>query len=351
MKIAFILPSLEKKGPVIYTFNLIRALKNFGVEIEVFYFRDKIEMDLGVPLHKIDFYKRFNFDSFDVVHTHMAKADLYAAIFLRNKNFILCSTAHNYMEKDLLDLYTPLKRYLLQFVWRNSLNLIKNICVSSKDMQLYYQNILLNVSSNIVVYGVPSIEQRAISLKDDEMLSNLRKRYKVIGSSGSLIERKGFEQLIQFAKYNEDYAVVILGEGPDRHKLEALITNYGLDERFILMGFKNNSVDYYGYFDLYAMTSYSEGFGLAMLEAVSLGLPLVCSKLNVYSEYISDEDVGYFLPNNISSLESAVHKVFMDLDYYRIRSKNLYKEKFDLTTFGQSQLQAYSSFLELKGKN
>lgn len=38
-------------------------------------------------------------------------------------------------------------------------------------------------------------------------------------------------------------------------------------DRFILLGFKDNSIDYYKYFDIYAMTSYSEGFGLAMLES------------------------------------------------------------------------------------
>ena len=65
MKIAFILPSLANKGPIVFTKYLIEGLKGKVDYIEVFYFRD---IDLGVPTKQIGFFEKIDFD---IVHTHM----------------------------------------------------------------------------------------------------------------------------------------------------------------------------------------------------------------------------------------------------------------------------------------
>jgi len=62
MKIAFILPSLANKGPIVFTKYLIEGLKDKVDYIEVFYFRDIVELDLGVPTKQIGFFEKIDFD-------------------------------------------------------------------------------------------------------------------------------------------------------------------------------------------------------------------------------------------------------------------------------------------------
>ena len=127
--------------------------------------------------------------------------------------------------------------------------------------------------------------------------------------------------------------------------LENLIDKHSLQDRFILLGFKENSIDYYKYFDIYAMTSYSEGFGLAMLEAMSQGLPVVCSNLPLYKGYLDDKNVSLFVPNDIVSLTNAIHKVSENIDYYKNASHKLFEEKFSLNLMAEKHVSFYNKII------
>lgn len=346
MKIAFILPSLANKGPIVFTKYLIEGLKEKVDYIEVFYFKDIVELDLGVPTKQISFFEKINFDSFDIVHTTMIKADLFS---WWNKKYIskkAVVSMHNYLVEDLNFLYKPFKAKVFTFLWEMSLNSINHIIVSSEDQLNYYKELLDNQKEfTLIPYGINQKELKEIDLTEKRILEDLKSQYKVIGSCGLLIERKGFKQLIEFLINNSNFAVVLIGDGEDKKNLESLTEKYSLQDRFILLGFKDNSIDYYKYFDIYAMTSYSEGFGLAMLEAMSQSLPVVCSNLPLYKGYFDDINVALFEPNNIESLTNAIYKVSENIDYYKNTSYKLFEEKFSLDVMGNKHIELYKKII------
>ena len=346
MKIAFILPSLANKGPIVFTKYLIEGLKGKVDYIEVFYFKDIVELDLGVPTKQISFFEKIDFDSFDIVHTTMIKADLYSWWNKKNISKKAVVSMHNYLVEDLNFLYKPFKAKVFTFLWKMSLNSINNIIVSSEDQLNYYKKLLGNQKEfTLIPYGINKKEFKEIDLKERQLLEDLKSQYKVIGSCGLLIERKGFKQLIEFLINNSNFAVVLIGDGEDRKNLESLIEKHSLKDRFILIGFKDNSIDYYKYFDIYAMTSYSEGFGLAMLEAMSQSLPVVCSNLPLYKGYFDDTNVSLFEPNKIESLSNAIYKVNENTDYYKNASYKLFEEKFSLDVMGDRHIELYKKVI------
>ena len=346
MKIAFILPSLANKGPIVFTKYLIEGLKGKVDYIEVFYFKDIVELDLGVPTKQINFFEKIDFDSFDIVHTTMIKADLYSWWNKKNISKKAVVSMHNYLVEDLNFLYKPFKAKVFTFLWKMSLNSINNIIVSSEDQLNYYKKLLGNQKEfTLIPYGINKKEFKEIDLKERQLLEDLKSQYKVIGSCGLLIERKGFKQLIEFLINNSNFAVVLIGDGEDRKNLESLIEKHSLKDRFILLGFKDNSIDYYKYFDIYAMTSYSEGFGLAMLEAMSQSLPVVCSNLPLYKGYFDDTNVSLFEPNKIESLSNAIYKVNENTDYYKNASYKLFEEKFSLDVMGDRHIELYKKVI------
>lgn len=346
MKIAFILPSLANKGPIVFTKYLIEGLKGKVDYIEVFYFKDIVELDLGVPTKQISFFEKIDFDSFDIVHTTMIKADLFS---WWNKKYIskkAVVSMHNYLVEDLNFLYKPFKAKVFAFLWEMSLNSINHIIVSSEDQLNYYKKLLDNQKEfTLIPYGINQKKLKEIDLREKKLLEDLKSQYKVIGSCGLLIERKGFKQLIEFLINNSNFAVVLIGDGEDKKNLESLTERYSLQDRFILLGFKDNSIDYYKYFDIYAMTSYSEGFGLAMLEAMSQSLPVVCSNLPLYKGYFDDTNVALFEPNNIESLTNAIYKIDKEIEYYKQASYKLFEDKFSLDIMGNRHIELYTKVM------
>jgi len=259
---------------------------------------------------------------------------------------------HNYLVENLNFLYKPFKAKLFTFLWKISLNSINQVIVSSSDQLEYYKRLLGNEKNfTLIPYGINQKVLQKIDLVEEKLLENLKHKYTVLGSCGLLIERKGFKQLVEFLSTNLNYAVIIIGDGGDRDNLESLIKEYHLQERFILLGFKDNSIDYYKYFDIYAMTSYSEGFGLAMLEGMSQSLPVVCSNLPLYKGYFDDTNVALFEPKDIDSLSKAIYKVNENINYYKESSYKLFEEKFSLDIMGDKHIELYKKVIGKSTKN
>ncbi len=100
---------------------------------------------------------------------------------------------------------------------------------------------------------------------------------------GRLHPQKAFDLLLEaFALFRrgwgEDVRLLILGEGPDRQRLEALRQALGLAGVVDLPGFATNPYPCFRRATAFLLTSFYEGFGLVLLEALALGVPVVAAR-------------------------------------------------------------------------
>lgn len=114
---------------------------------------------------------------------------------------------------------------------------------------------------------------------------------------GRLVPNKNFAMLIEaFARSGSTERLVIFGEGPERPALEALIANHGLEGRVLLAGFSANPFAALREAALFILPSNAEGFPNSLLEAMSLGVPVISTNcLSGPSEVLADlprEKVG-----------------------------------------------------------
>ena len=93
------------------------------------------------------------------------------------------------------------------------------------------------------------------------------------------------------------------------------------------------------------MCSNSEGFGLAMLEAMSLGLPVVCSQLDIYQGYFAFDDVAFFEFGNQETFNQAADKAILNKNYYSNRSLEVFSEKFSLESMAKSHVDFYNELI------
>lgn len=112
------------------------------------------------------------------------------------------------------------------------------------------------------------------------------------GSCGRLAHVKGFDNFIQAAsllvKRGVDAHFAISGKGEMFGQLSNLIEKMGLSERFHLLGFQENLPFIHKQFDVFVMPSRSEGFPLALIEALTSGLPCIASDVSGVREMFGE---------------------------------------------------------------
>lgn len=128
-------------------------------------------------------------------------------------------------------------------------------------------------------------------------------REKVVVSMGRLSPEKRFDVLIRVFSdvYSDfpDWRLIILGEGAERERLEELSVSLGVSDRVSLPGWQKSPADYLASSSIYAMTSEFEGFGNAMVEGMSMGLPVVAYDCPVGPRSIlRDGEDGWLVAND-----------------------------------------------------
>lgn len=89
----------------------------------------------------------------------------------------------------------------------------------------------------------------------------------------------------------------LVGEGPDRARLEALASGLGLDPAQVFLGRRSDIPELLGQSDLFAFsTTPSEGFGIVLIEAMAAGLPIIASDVPACREVLVDGAAGELLP-------------------------------------------------------
>jgi len=84
---------------------------------------------------------------------------------------------------------------------------------------------------------------------------------------------------------NETWAIIIIGEGKYRKKLENIIVNQKFDNLQVkLIGFRKDAAECIGAFDLFIMPSRYEGFGLTLIEAMMQGVSILANNIDSLPE-------------------------------------------------------------------
>lgn len=159
----------------------------------------------------------------------------------------------------------------------------------------------------------------SIGPKNEKLIykHNLKNK-KVLMTLGRLFSKeryKGFDEVIEvlpsIVKKHPDAVYMIVGDGPDRQRLENKVKKMEVEDYVIFVGeiTENIKADYYRLADLFLMPSRGEGFGIVLLEALASGVPVIASKLDGSKEALRDGLLGELIdPNDLEELTLAILK-------------------------------------------
>ena len=176
--------------------------------------------------------------------------------------------------------------------------------VSERIKKSLTESGILNLESRITVLPVYMDLSKFLNAEPDRADSERFKNYpfKMIAAGRFVDKEKNFSMLIdvmqEFIKICPDALLVIAGDGPDRKNYELRIMNYELQKNVILEPWRNNLHIFYRSFDLFLCSSHYEGWGVAVLEAMAAGLPVVMTDVGLAGEVVKDRINGRVVPVN-----------------------------------------------------
>lgn len=163
------------------------------------------------------------------------------------------------------------KRWVLKQVMRLLAPRAQALTCVSQDMVAQYQTLFPHMG-HVCVYNIvdtPTARARMTEPLDDPWFADGLPPPVV--AVGSLAPYKGFADLIQAMAQVPEARLMILGEGPERGALEALVARLGLESRVRLPGRVDNPLKYFARARVSALSSYAEGLPNVLVEAMMCG--------------------------------------------------------------------------------
>jgi glycosyltransferase involved in cell wall biosynthesis len=119
----------------------------------------------------------------------------------------------------------------------------------------------------------------------------------VIVFSGRLDPVKNFGLLLEVFEYcykaDSSIKLLVVGDGPERQKIEQICTQNEIDAGLVMLGQKSEVLPYLRAGDVFLLTSLTEQMPLTILEAMSVGLPVIASDVGEIRTIIDDGENGF----------------------------------------------------------
>ncbi len=233
--------------------------------------------------------------NFDVVHTHNTYPHIYASIAARLARVpVVVNTRHGQRAGHGWKSRT-------QFRWAS--HLVDRIVTVSDDAA----NLCINVDG-IAPKKIRRI-WNGIDLKDFAFAGPVDRPVAI--SVARLSAEKDFETLLRAVSHVvscvPDFRLKIVGDGPERARLERLINELGLNEFVELMGERTDVPDLLREAGFFVSSSLTEGISLTLLEAMAVGLPVIATAVGGNPEIVLPEKTGYLVPaSNPQALAEAI---------------------------------------------
>lgn len=157
-------------------------------------------------------------------------------------------------------------------------------------------------------------------------------------SVGRLVPQKGMDTLLRAVKLGPaDARLIVVGDGPERVRLERLTRELGIGDRVDFAGVDRNPFKYLARADLFVMSSRWEGFGNTLVEALACGCPVVATNCESGpSEILDGGRLGALVPVDAADrLAAAMRDTLSQANDWNARERRIVRSRlFDLDSAG-----------------
>jgi glycosyltransferase involved in cell wall biosynthesis len=270
---------------------------------------DRGRWDWRVVTQMIDICRR---ERVKIWHGHDYKSNALGLLIRRFRPMRLVTTVHGWVqETDRTPLYYKIDKFCLPYYERV-------LCVSPDLCEACLVAGVAKDRCILVENGIDLAQyQRRRSIDDAKKELGIPPMRKVLGGVGRLAQEKGFDYLLRAARElltaGLDVEVLIVGEGQERHSLEALAKELGISDRVRMAGYQADPIASYEAMDIFVLSSLREGLPNVLLEALAMKIPVVATRIAGVPRLIEDGENGLLVePASAERLASAIERLLRD---------------------------------------
>ncbi|PZO35364.1 MAG: glycosyl transferase family 1 [Pseudanabaena frigida] len=368
MKVLHIIPSVAavRGGPSQAVIEMVRALRSQGVDAEIATTNDNGKNLLDVPLYEltdrlteyidvpIRFFPRFSpninpvrefafsgaltvwlwqhIAEYDLVHVHaiFSYVSTIAMAISRIKNIPYINRPLGQLCEWSLQQSPLRKQIYLNAIERSNLLHSKSLHFTAQQEKEEFHQLGLNIPNFILPHGVHISTPIPNAQGKVREIIQIPDRCPIILFMSRIHAKKGLEYLIpalgKLREYNFAFIIAGSGESDYVNEIEELLKTHGIDDRTHLIGFVKGETKnlYLQGVDLFALTSHSENFGIAAIEALASGTPIFITDGVAIAPMVQEQAIGYVTKLDIEAIATTLQEFF---DYPQIA-----KQKGDRAT-------------------
>lgn len=286
----------------------------------------------------------------DLVHAHGYKADVYAWWALHGSAPPLLSTCHNWIDNDTaLRIYGAIDRWLLR-------RFDAVVAVSEEVRSRLLRAGVPQSRIHLIRNGVDLTPFAAASQRREDSRpaeGSLR-----VGLVARLSPEKGVDLFLQAAavvlRQYPETRFLIVGDGPERPALEALIAQLGIAGSVSLLGRTNDMPGFYSSIDVLVSSSRIEGLPIALLEGMASRLPIAATSVGAVPQVIRDGDTGLLVPpGDPDALAAAVIRLLGDTSLRESlgrAAQQLVADEYSARAMADEYRRLYAQLLEERSR-
>lgn len=356
-----------------FEMNNVRILQEMGYEVHYAsnyhtpsYGNDNVRLDgTGIIRHQIDFarspfavannssaYKQLKIlmteYRFDLVHCHTPMGAALARLTAKSTDtspvIYTVHGLHFYRGAPWINwlVYYPVEKYLSKYT-----DIL--ITINHED---YSRARKFSARKIIYLPGVgidtSVIAQRELCKADKRRELGIGDHTLVAVTVGELIKRKNFSTAIAaFSKANlKEALLLICGHGILREHLQQEAIKFGVADRVRFLGYRKDILDIMKASDLFLFPSFQEGLSVALMEAMAVGLPVICSGIRGNIDLIEEGKGGYLLePKNTEGFSKALRVLGEDEELRKQfgQYNSIKVQQYDIRKVSEIMYEVYSN--------
>lgn len=236
----------------------------------------------------------------DIVHTHGVKANFFSRIAARGIAKLV-TTVHSNLRYD----YTNPLAYLVVSLMERGTRLWNQhfVAISGAIGEILQREGVPKEKISVIYNGMDLAPYRQTDTRVADR-TRLREEWGVpqdsfvFGTVARFVPVKGLPVLVDaFAQLVREIPtvrphLVLVGDGPERHILEAKVKEYGLEQQVCFSGFRHDIPQCLHAFDSFVHSSLYEGLGYTIIEAMASEVPVIATNVGGVKEFVKHQQTG-----------------------------------------------------------
>lgn len=286
----------------------------------------------------------------DLIQSHLLGSNVYASIAGLITRTPVVATYHGMVDINPNERFRMLKHLFMK------IGIKRYIAVSQKLMENIKQQGLLDEKRTKVIYNgvdLDRFEAKKSSLLRKQL--GLDQSAILIGSLGNIRPAKAYDQLISagacLLKTRANIHFVIAGhQKPElMQQLNEQISELGINGNFHFIGFQDDSAEFLRQVDVFALSSSSEGFSIATIEAMAAQLPILVTRCGGPEEIVTPDVDGLMVEtNNPQAIADGLDKLIESSELanqLKHQASKTVRNRFSLDSMVNSYANEYKKLI------